>query len=211
MGRTKKPEEDVRAEIILTAQAIFQKYGFSKTTMEDIAKSMKKGKSTLYYYFSCKDDVVAEVIKKEIADLHRSVKISLIGLKTATEKLRTFFDTTIKEIKTKVNLYGTLRDEALNNKLDYNVFRNEVFSNSINSPTIEFYESIMRSLLSDILLQGVEDKEFTFIKKEDIELVSTVMMVSLSGFVINITLLDDDFMFTSSVSLMLDILIKGLS
>ena len=33
-------EEIIREEVIETAQKLFQKFGFSKTTMEDIAKAM---------------------------------------------------------------------------------------------------------------------------------------------------------------------------
>ncbi len=39
-------EAIIRGEVIATAQKLFQKFGFSKTTMEDIAKAMGRGKST---------------------------------------------------------------------------------------------------------------------------------------------------------------------
>ena len=44
-------EEQLREESITAAQKLFQQYGLHKTTMEDIAKAMGRGKSTLYYYY----------------------------------------------------------------------------------------------------------------------------------------------------------------
>ena len=40
-------EEIIVSEIIESAKKLFQQYGLRKTTMEDIAKSTGKGKSTL--------------------------------------------------------------------------------------------------------------------------------------------------------------------
>ncbi|OYW78704.1 MAG: TetR family transcriptional regulator, partial [Sphingobacteriia bacterium 32-37-4] len=44
-------EEIFKEDIIREAQKLFQAYGLKKTTMEDIAKALGKGKSTLYYYY----------------------------------------------------------------------------------------------------------------------------------------------------------------
>jgi len=62
-------EEIIRNEVIITAQRLFQKYGYSKTTMEDIAKAMDRGKSTIYYYFKSKDEIFEAVIIKEADDV----------------------------------------------------------------------------------------------------------------------------------------------
>ena len=56
--------------IIAAATTLFSRFGLDKTTMEDIAKAAKKGKSSLYYYFKSKEQVFAEVIRKEISGLN---------------------------------------------------------------------------------------------------------------------------------------------
>jgi AcrR family transcriptional regulator len=48
-------EEIFKEDIIREAQKLFQTYGLKKTTMEDIAKALGKGKSTLYYYYQSKE------------------------------------------------------------------------------------------------------------------------------------------------------------
>ncbi|HBR34566.1 MAG TPA: TetR family transcriptional regulator, partial [Firmicutes bacterium] len=47
-------EIDVETRIVEKAQAIFARYGFRKTTMDEIAKATHKGKSGFYHYFPSK-------------------------------------------------------------------------------------------------------------------------------------------------------------
>jgi len=42
---------DIKKRIIKVAQDIFKRYGFKKSTMDEIALASGKGKSTLYHYF----------------------------------------------------------------------------------------------------------------------------------------------------------------
>jgi len=60
----------VRENILKIAQEIFSKFGYKKTTLDDIANAVRKGKSSLYYYFNSKEDLFQEVIQKE-ADILR--------------------------------------------------------------------------------------------------------------------------------------------
>ena len=54
MTDTLQKDEIIIKEVIEAAKVLFQRYGLKKTTMEDIAKFVGKGKSTLYYYFPSK-------------------------------------------------------------------------------------------------------------------------------------------------------------
>ncbi|MCK4799032.1 MAG: TetR/AcrR family transcriptional regulator, partial [Spirochaetes bacterium] len=46
-----------REEIIRKAEPIFAKYGFKKSTMDNIAENINLKKSTLYYYFKNKEEI----------------------------------------------------------------------------------------------------------------------------------------------------------
>ena len=52
------PIDDRRREIARTAAELFDSAGYPRTTMEDIAKAVGVGKSTLYHYFSSKDEIL---------------------------------------------------------------------------------------------------------------------------------------------------------
>jgi AcrR family transcriptional regulator len=56
--RRRPPIDDRRREIARTAAELFDSAGYPKTTMEDIAQAVGVGKSTLYHYFSSKDEIL---------------------------------------------------------------------------------------------------------------------------------------------------------
>ena len=55
--------DEKKARIIAAAEQMFAHFGIQKTTMEEIAKKVHMGKSTLYYYFKSKEDIFAEYQK----------------------------------------------------------------------------------------------------------------------------------------------------
>ena len=54
-----------RYEIVEIAKDIFARFGFKKTTVEEIAKAARKTKSSLYYYFNNKEEIFQAVIEHE--------------------------------------------------------------------------------------------------------------------------------------------------
>ena len=81
-----------KEKIISAATRLFSRFGLEKTTMEDIAKAAKKGKSSLYYYFKSKEEVFAEVIKKEIAGLKTAIIEAIEKEDDPYNKFRKFVD-----------------------------------------------------------------------------------------------------------------------
>ena len=79
-------DDTIREEIMEHAQILFRQFGLKKTTMEDIAKSMGKGKSTLYYYFCSKEEIFDAVILKEMGEVFADVSIAVTKACTAEEK-----------------------------------------------------------------------------------------------------------------------------
>jgi AcrR family transcriptional regulator len=60
------PSQDAtRSAILESSRELFARFGYKKTTMEDIAATMRKGKSSLYYYFKNKEDIFQAVIELE--------------------------------------------------------------------------------------------------------------------------------------------------
>lgn len=56
---------DRKMQIIKSADKRFSRHGFHKTNMDEIARDIRIGKPTLYYYFESKDALYSEVIKWE--------------------------------------------------------------------------------------------------------------------------------------------------
>ncbi|OJV79650.1 MAG: hypothetical protein BGO34_14150 [Bacteroidia bacterium 44-10] len=97
-------EDKVKKTIVESATIFFSKYGFYKTTMEEIARHIHKAKGALYYYFSSKEDLFNEVLKQELG----IVKATLLKIVDREIEPMEMF----KE-------YMLHRFELLNNSLNY--------------------------------------------------------------------------------------------
>ncbi len=51
------------------AVELFERYGYEKTTLEDIAGRIGKTKTSVYYYFNGKQDILREVLSREFASV----------------------------------------------------------------------------------------------------------------------------------------------
>ncbi|GAB4333189.1 MAG: TetR/AcrR family transcriptional regulator [Bacteroidales bacterium] len=59
-------QETVRDKIVTSASEFFSRFGFHKTTMDEIARKIHKAKGVLYYYFKSKEELYREVVRKEL-------------------------------------------------------------------------------------------------------------------------------------------------
>uniref|UniRef100_A0A7V3E6N8 TetR/AcrR family transcriptional regulator n=1 Tax=Ignavibacterium album TaxID=591197 RepID=A0A7V3E6N8_9BACT len=64
---------DRKMQIIKAADKRFARHGFHKTNMDEIARDIRIGKPTLYYYFESKDALYIEVIKWEFENYLDSI------------------------------------------------------------------------------------------------------------------------------------------
>jgi len=190
-------DEAIRAEVIQAARELFQRFGLLKTTMEDIAKATGKGKSTLYYYYTSKDEIFEAVIKEDMADVFVQVKKAVEKVNTAELKLKSFTLTRLNLLEQRVNLFNIVCGEIADNPAIVRKNKKE-------------YEEQELELLRSILAFGVKSGEFRKIDKEDIDNLSFVMLSALRG--IELSLLEDCRMkkMGDRMDLILDILANGI-
>jgi AcrR family transcriptional regulator len=102
-------EIEVRSQIIDSATKYFSRYGFHKTTMDEIARNIHKAKGVLYYYFKNKEDLFNEVLKQELG----SVKAALLKIvnsnKNALTILTDYILTRFRLLNNAVNYHETLK------------------------------------------------------------------------------------------------------
>ncbi len=106
-------DNEQKEAIIAAATNLFSRFGLEKTTMEDIAKAVKKGKSSLYYYFKSKEQVYAEVIRYEIAGLKSTIVAAIEKEDDPYNKFRKFVSTRLDYLSEKADQYISIRDEYL--------------------------------------------------------------------------------------------------
>ena len=75
---TKPPQaaqdDKARSAILVAARGLIQRYGFRKTTMDDIARAVGKERTSLYYYFPGKKEVMKALIEHEFAEISQAVR-----------------------------------------------------------------------------------------------------------------------------------------
>ncbi|MDD6119986.1 MAG: helix-turn-helix domain containing protein [Selenomonadaceae bacterium] len=87
--RTRKAPEERKQEIFAVAEQLFIERGYAVTTVADIARAAGVAKSTFFYYFATKDDLLADIGRhwaQEFAARYRKLEQG----KDAVAHLRTF-------------------------------------------------------------------------------------------------------------------------
>ncbi|MDD3078847.1 MAG: TetR/AcrR family transcriptional regulator [Paludibacter sp.] len=194
-------EEFVKDEIISTAQKLFRQYGFQKTTMEDIARSTGRGKSTLYYYYKSKDVIFTDVIEKEAREILLAVNNAVNSSQTASEMLQSYFIVTFESIKHKINLYGIMRHELLNT--------GDISSYKPALSQIKRFIRSEKTIIKNILLSGVNNHEFTQEIIKDIDMVVYVIITAQRAIFIDLTKRETDVE-SAKIQAMVNILLKGI-
>jgi len=103
------PEKDVKRQIIESATKYFSKYGFHKTTMDEIAKNIHKAKGVLYYYFRNKEELFNEVLRQELDKL-KAVLLNIVQSNNNSLTILTdYMLTRFKLLNMAVNYHETLK------------------------------------------------------------------------------------------------------
>ncbi len=118
---------DRKKTILLTARKHFSRYGYSKTTMEEVARDCEITKPTLYSYFPGKTELFRAVIDCEQSECYAMIEEAVAGVTSAAGKLRAYAAMQVESIKRFINI-GELSSQAF---LDfhpevikvYNVYR----------------------------------------------------------------------------------------
>lgn len=158
-------KSNIRTQILDKAQEVFTRFGFGKTTMDDIARAMGKGKSSIYYYFTSKEEIFTAVIDKELESM-RSRIVEAVSAK--------------QDPRDQLNAYVLERMHGLQNfKNLYNVLRTEFFSQPGFAEQTRFRtdgEEI--TIMQGILDKGVNEGIFHL---EDTYLTAIAIVTALKG------------------------------
>ena len=98
MPRISKAPEERRLEFIETADRLFFERGFDETAVSDLVKELNVAQGTFYCYFKSKEDVLAAVIHRSIAETMERLKARCNEpSKNATERLTRIVNTSLED------------------------------------------------------------------------------------------------------------------
>jgi len=158
--------------LIDIAQNLFSKFGFIKTTINDIARSARMGKASLYYYFKDKEHIFTEVIERESVVLLAEISNAVSKASSPEDKIKSFILTKMKYLKKLANIYSALVDDYLKHY------------KTIDNLTKDYYRQ-ERAIIAKILKEGVSRDEFIV---DDIDLTAEAIAAALKSFEFDWTL-----------------------
>jgi AcrR family transcriptional regulator len=168
MAETLQRDEIVVKEIVDTARALFKKSGFKKTTMGDIARSLGKAKSSLYYYYPSKEDIFEAVIYAEMDELLKDIHYALGQATSSKQKLTAYCRCRLEKLSQLCNLSDALKSEIA----ELHCVMAEMKSR---------FDTTHVELVKGILAEGVNNGEFKKINEDNIELIAYLMVSSFRG------------------------------
>ncbi|MBZ0199937.1 MAG: TetR/AcrR family transcriptional regulator [Ignavibacteriaceae bacterium] len=142
-----KSKDKKRDNILEAARKIFSRYGYTKTTLDDIGEVVGIKKNSLYHYFKSKEELFETIIEYEAGLYFDTMQKLVAKEKTATKKIFAAVLDGRKAARQRTNLYqGTVsaKMELVG-----------VIENSFN----HFIEKQIQ-LLKDLLNEGIKNNEF---------------------------------------------------
>ncbi len=188
--------ERFKKQVLETARRIFQRYGYAKTTMQDIAKALNKSKSTLYYYFKSKEDIFAAIVEDVAADLQNEL-MRVIQSKADTKTLLKRYIVKRMEYSNQIAvLYNLVKDETMNIYSLIQKYRKR-------------FDEFEILALKNILLRGIENKELR-ITVEELDPVVYGLASAIKGLEIPFFIESKYTMFKERLNVLLDLLFYGI-
>lgn len=158
-------KDKVREGIVKVAGKIFSRFGYKKTTMEEIAQAYGKGKSSIYYYFKSKEDIFKAVVEQEAEELKKDLKQAISAEDDPIEQLKKFILFRMSKLKTLTNFYTALKHDYLGHLEFIQKIRNK-------------YDEDEIAVVTEILDRGIHKGEFVI---DDPELAAVALVTAMKG------------------------------
>ncbi|ADY53221.1 transcriptional regulator, TetR family [Pseudopedobacter saltans DSM 12145] len=157
MANTFSKDDGFNQEILKAAKLLFSKYGLKKTTMEDVARHVGKGKSTLYYYYPGKNELFEAVVKEEFNNAVKKIRLAVNQENTSKAKLQAYLTSRLKLREEYNNLSKVISDEIFDHLRE--IFR---LKNEFTEVHIDFIKEIVKSGVQLGDFKPMTDDEISF-------------------------------------------------
>jgi len=189
-----KRGDEKRALLIESALAVVERVGIRKTTLEDVAAQARVSRSTMYYHFESKGDLLTAVIDHVIEDLQGKVVEGMDPGAPPDLKLFQVFASLGAEIQRLLTLYAVTSEVA-----------GELVPRA--KKRIDQFQTWHLALLAGVVREGVDAGHFVV---DDPEHFARVLQLAFQG-VFNPVVNDDwDHLAEDAQSLM-RIFLRGIA
>jgi len=105
-------DSEKRAQILTLAKKKFERFGFNKTTVDEIAKDASISKRTLYQEFENKEKILEELFMFEALSVRKAILNQINKITKPTEKLQTYVRLALKYLDQNPFIVSVLHDES---------------------------------------------------------------------------------------------------
>jgi AcrR family transcriptional regulator len=158
-------KDEVKEAIVNVARHIFSRFGFKKTTMDEIAIASRKGKSSIYYYFASKEEIFQAVVEKEASILKQELLKATNEDDSPAQKLKTHVLVRMRTMEKLANFYSAIKDDFLSNLEFIDKIRKK-------------YDQEEIQIMENILAEGVKNGMFEI---DDTPLAAIAIVTALKG------------------------------
>lgn len=191
--------ESTKDSILSVANRLFGRFGFHKTSMDEIAKIARKAKGSLYYHFPSKEDLFKEVVSLEIENLKNQLFLIVNNNSlTASEKVKQYLFVRMEVLNKASNYHETLKADFYEHFYFIDNLRSELGTWEKNN-------------LKLILLQGIDNNEFAYVNLNDMDALLDMFIMVLRGLEIPFFIQGNYDKYSMHFDSLTAILIKGIS
>lgn len=168
MSENKK--ENKRDQILASASENFARFGYKKTTLEDIGKKIGLNKASIYYYFKNKEEIFTCIILEEFQQFIAKLHQEFVENMTCERKILVYFEEKLRFWHQKaINLpqFTEMEPEELNRVMMASGYE-----------TFLKIEQDEKSFISKILINCIEKGQ---IKACDVEKTSEFIFALVDG------------------------------
>jgi AcrR family transcriptional regulator len=186
----------IENEVILgAALQVFARYGYRKTTLEDIAGELGMTAANIYAYAESKRELYEMTVSFVMLRWQNRVRKAVDGEITATEKLTVLCNSALGYLSEDKEFVSLLKN-------DPSIF--PMF------PTVDAYEDINAAsvnIIAEILNLGEKTGEF---RKLDVLTVSEVIFAMYKGFIIHAYVQDEVEFIEKNLPQTFDLILRGV-
>ncbi|MBO7491069.1 MAG: TetR/AcrR family transcriptional regulator [Bacteroidales bacterium] len=190
------------AAIQVVAANLFQKYGFEKTSMEDIAREAHKSKRSIYNYFSNKEELFMTLVSSEIDNIRHDLEsLTEDESQHFLPRFRQYLLQRVQLFASAVNLRVAIRDR---------MFReNNLRFRKLNQSKLQFiqwerqfFKKVWESIKTDESPEIVDKQASAF---------ADMLQVTLNGLSYTFFVEDKYDQYKTSYRMLIDLIINSIS
>ena len=140
--------------ILDTAKKMFARYGLQKTSMDEMARSARVAKATIYTYLGSKDRVYLEVLRREANEIVEKVSFSVAQQVSPEDKLVAFARAKFRYMREAINILNLDREGIEKLLPSAENIRNQFFEREVDIIRSILMEGVGKGIfhLNDVLL-----------------------------------------------------------